>query len=163
MTGEALSRELRRGEQVESDLDAFISRRHEARVRERGERPEEDAWAESSRRQERARHNAMAREWLRYHPAKMERRERTKAVQDAEDLREIRCYQRMLGMDPERDIAPYAPALRRPGAGHGERRRARADRHDLPPPARAAGVDRIGCLRRRHFEAPRLRPRRGGG
>jgi hypothetical protein len=47
--GLSIGRSIARGEAVESELDAFISKRHEARVRDEGERAVEDAWAESSR------------------------------------------------------------------------------------------------------------------
>ncbi len=39
-----------RGEQVEAELDTMIRRRHDRRVVEEGERPAEEAWAESERR-----------------------------------------------------------------------------------------------------------------
>ena len=52
---------------VEGELDNFISRRHEKRIKEEGERPAEEMWAESERR-----HAARLREenraaWCKYH------------------------------------------------------------------------------------------------
>jgi len=98
------------GEGVEGQIDAFIAQREKERIRAEGDRRAEEAWKESSQRQERARRNALAWEWLRFYLAKIERRERTKAVQDAEDQREIRRYRKMLGMDPEWDGTPYEAA-----------------------------------------------------
>jgi hypothetical protein len=40
-----------RGEGVEYELDAFISKRHEQRVKSEGERQLEEAWRESKRRE----------------------------------------------------------------------------------------------------------------
>jgi hypothetical protein len=55
--GAALSRDIGAGEKVEAELDAFISRAHDQRVKAEGERDEEAAWRESERR-----HNARRRE-----------------------------------------------------------------------------------------------------
>jgi hypothetical protein len=53
--GAALNRDISRGEVVDADLDKLISRRHDARVAEEGERDLEEAWCESERRAEAAR------------------------------------------------------------------------------------------------------------
>jgi hypothetical protein len=54
--GAALNRDLGSpvapGEQVEHEIDQFIARRHEQRVKHESERAEEEAWQESSRRSE---------------------------------------------------------------------------------------------------------------
>ena len=76
--GEALDRSLGSasapGESVEADLDAFISRRHEQRVKVEGERDIEAAWRESERRHEAARRAANRSEWhVMYHLAAAER------------------------------------------------------------------------------------------
>ena len=42
--------DIARSEQVESELDAMIRRRHDRRVVEEGERPAEEMWSESERR-----------------------------------------------------------------------------------------------------------------
>lgn len=48
--GAALSRDITRGEKVDADIDNFISKRHEKRVAEEGERAVEDAWKAAERR-----------------------------------------------------------------------------------------------------------------
>ena len=48
--GAALSKDFAGTEKVETELDSFISRRHERRVATEGERDEEVLWAESARR-----------------------------------------------------------------------------------------------------------------
>lgn len=40
---------VERGEMVEKELDALISRRHDKRVASKGERALEESWAESER------------------------------------------------------------------------------------------------------------------
>ena len=52
LPGAALSRDISAGEQVEKELDGFISRRHDQRVRSEGERAVEESWRESERREE---------------------------------------------------------------------------------------------------------------
>jgi len=47
--GKALNRDIARGENVEAELDAFISRHDKMRRIREGERAEEVAWAESTR------------------------------------------------------------------------------------------------------------------
>jgi hypothetical protein len=42
--------DISRSEQVETDLDRLIQRRHDQRVQTEGERLEEELWAESERR-----------------------------------------------------------------------------------------------------------------
>ena len=42
--------DIARSEQVERELDAMVRRRHDRRVVKEGERPAEEAWAESERR-----------------------------------------------------------------------------------------------------------------
>jgi hypothetical protein len=48
--GAGIGRDISGGEAVEHELDAFISRRHEQRVAEEGERPEHEIWRESEMR-----------------------------------------------------------------------------------------------------------------
>ena len=52
---------------VEGELDNFISRRHEKRVEEEGERPAEEMWAESERRYEARRREENHAAWCKYH------------------------------------------------------------------------------------------------
>ena len=47
--GRAIGRDISRRETVAAEIDAFISRRHDRRVAEEGERPEEEMWAASER------------------------------------------------------------------------------------------------------------------
>src|SRR5215210_2095770 len=66
----------RSAEAAEAQLDSFISRRHEQRAKDEGERRAEEMWAESVRR-----HEAQMREenrllWLGYHKAAAERARR---------------------------------------------------------------------------------------
>jgi hypothetical protein len=68
--------DIAHGEMVEKELDGLITRRHDRRVADEGERPLEEAWAESERR-----HNARRRaqnrwEWVRYHEGQAERHRR---------------------------------------------------------------------------------------
>jgi len=65
--GRSISREIARGEAVEHELDAFISRRHESRVTDEGERPAEEAWMESGRRHDASRREALRSAWCAYH------------------------------------------------------------------------------------------------
>lgn len=75
--GAALDRNLGQafapGEQVEHELDVFISRRHEQRVRSEGERAVEAAWRESERKHEAARRAANQSAWHAYHLSAAER------------------------------------------------------------------------------------------
>jgi hypothetical protein len=45
-----VARDVERAERVEADLDRLITRRHDQRVKDEGERQAEEAWAESERR-----------------------------------------------------------------------------------------------------------------
>ena len=65
--GRALSRDIARGELVEAELDVFISRQHDRRVVDEGERPTEEAWMESGRRHDAGRREAMRAAWCEYH------------------------------------------------------------------------------------------------
>jgi hypothetical protein len=65
--GAALNRDIAPAEQVEWQIDAFISMRHDKRIKEEGERREEEAWKESTRRAEAARDEKLREEWSEYH------------------------------------------------------------------------------------------------
>ena len=69
--------DVARGEHVEGELDVFITRRHDQRVRDEGERLTEEAWAESVRRQEAQRREENRALWHEYHRAAAERARRT--------------------------------------------------------------------------------------
>jgi hypothetical protein len=61
------------GETADKELDQFISRRHERRVLEEGERAEEEAWRESARRAEAARREENRAAWCAHHADQAER------------------------------------------------------------------------------------------
>jgi len=52
LPGAALPRDIAAGEQVEKELDGFISRRHDQRVRSEGKRAVEESWRASECREE---------------------------------------------------------------------------------------------------------------
>jgi len=56
--GWGISRDIGRGEAVEAEMDAVISKRHEQRVKSEGERQLEEAWREGERRVEAPRRSA---------------------------------------------------------------------------------------------------------
>jgi hypothetical protein len=62
--GRAIRRDIGRGEAVEAEIDAFISKRHEQRVKSEGERQAEEAWRESERREELRRREENRGGWL---------------------------------------------------------------------------------------------------
>ncbi len=49
--GRAIGREMAAGDRADAEVDAFISRRHDRRATGEGERPAEEAWMESERRE----------------------------------------------------------------------------------------------------------------
>jgi hypothetical protein len=62
--GRALSRDISRAEVVETDLERFVSARHEKRLRDEGrDRAEEEAWIESTRRHNAAREAELREQW----------------------------------------------------------------------------------------------------
>jgi len=73
VVGESLSRVLAGGEQVDAEIDAFISRRDQKRRREEGERQEEMAWVESTRKHNAARDAELRDAWSEYHKEQAER------------------------------------------------------------------------------------------
>ena len=62
---------------IEGELDAFVAKRHEKRVREEGERPHEALWAESERRYFEAQRRARETERYEYHRGQADRLRRT--------------------------------------------------------------------------------------
>jgi hypothetical protein len=73
VVGESLSRVLAPGPDAEQSIDAFIERRHAQRVKAEGERREEMAWKESTRRFNVARDAELRAEWTAWHRAQVER------------------------------------------------------------------------------------------
>jgi hypothetical protein len=62
---------------VERELDAFISKRDEQRVKSQGERREEEAWGESARAYEEKRRQVARLEWHAFHCGQAERHRAT--------------------------------------------------------------------------------------
>ena len=83
--GHGIGRDIGRSEDVEGDLDRLIERRHDQRVTVEGERPAEEAWQESERRQEARRREENWASWCEYHQEQAERRRAVERHQD-------RCY-----------------------------------------------------------------------
>jgi len=76
--GGALSRDLvAHIEQVEGGLDAFIEGRHNKRIKEEGERAQEEAWKESTRKHAVKQRQQARYEWHLHHTAQAERLRRT--------------------------------------------------------------------------------------
>jgi len=72
--GAALDRDISRAEVVETDLDCFISARHEKRVKaEVRDRAEEEAWIESTRRANVLREAELREQWCSYQKSQAER------------------------------------------------------------------------------------------
>jgi hypothetical protein len=71
--GRGIGRDIGRGEAVEHELDAFISKRHERRVKSEGERQAEEAWKESVRRYEARRREENRQAWASFHETQAER------------------------------------------------------------------------------------------
>ncbi len=65
--GRDIGRDIGRGEAVEHELDAFISKRHEQRLKTEGERQIEEAWSESERRAEAHRREELRGCWLKWY------------------------------------------------------------------------------------------------
>jgi hypothetical protein len=75
--GGGIGRDDGRGEAVETDLDRLITRRHDRRVIDEGERPAEEAWRESERRHEEQRRVRARYEWHLHHTEQTDRLRRT--------------------------------------------------------------------------------------
>ena len=72
-----VARDISAGEKVEGELDIFISRRHDKRVAEQGERVQEELWRASERRDAEQRREENRAAWCEYHRAAAERARRT--------------------------------------------------------------------------------------
>ena len=62
-----------RGETAESHLDALITKRHDQRVRDEGERAEHELWEESVERYNAKRQAELVFAWVEYHEEAAER------------------------------------------------------------------------------------------
>ena len=69
--------DITHSEHVEKELDLLISRRHDKRVKDEGERLEEELWRESERRHTEHRREQNRLAWLDYHRAAAESARRT--------------------------------------------------------------------------------------
>ena len=82
--GRMIGRDISRGEAVEHEIDAFISKRHERRVIEEGGRPAQEAWMESERAHNRRRREENTAAWCEYLMDSAARTERVAAEIAAE-------------------------------------------------------------------------------
>lgn len=64
-------------EKLETDLDNFIEKRHAKRVREEGERAQEEAWKASARKHAAKQRQQARLEWHLHHQGQAERLRRT--------------------------------------------------------------------------------------
>jgi hypothetical protein len=94
--------DIARGEATEKELNAMIVRRHERRVAEEGERLAEEAWAESERRHAARQQQRLAWAWLRWHQRMLNSHIKTSNLITTHHEDEIRKYERLLNIDPER-------------------------------------------------------------
>ncbi len=81
--GAGIGREVGAGERAEAELDAFISRRHEQRRKDEGERAAEEAWVASERLQEAARRRENRAGWYAWHTHRAELYGRLSAEHEA--------------------------------------------------------------------------------
>ncbi len=88
-----------RGEQVESDLDRLITKRHDQRAAENGHRPSEELYMESVRRHHAQRQQQLAGAWLRHHERQLSNQRTTFALLERHHRQEIAKYERLLGLD----------------------------------------------------------------
>ena len=65
--GQALNRDIAKGESVEAEINAFISRRHEQRRKSEPERETEAAWRAAEKLQEAARRRENRAGWCSWH------------------------------------------------------------------------------------------------
>lgn len=73
LPGLALNRDIATGEKVEAEIDSLISRRHNDRVRDEGERTVEEHWKASESAYFARRDEERRLELLAYHQAEAER------------------------------------------------------------------------------------------
>lgn len=62
---------------IDADIDAFIERRHQQRVKAEGERREEEAWKESTRKHAETQRQQARLEWHLHHTTQAQRLRRT--------------------------------------------------------------------------------------
>jgi hypothetical protein len=69
--------DITQGEMAEKQLDILITRRHDRRVADEGERPALEMWQESERRYHEHRREANRQAWASFHEDQAERHRRT--------------------------------------------------------------------------------------
>ena len=99
--GAALSRDTRRGETVESDLNNLIAKRHNQRVASEGERRELEVWQETERHHLEQRRQVARIEWHLHHTAQAERLRRT--LEELIEHHEGQAARLVLGDEDPRD------------------------------------------------------------
>ena len=77
LPGRFINRDISKGEVVEAELDAFISRHDKMRRIKEGERAEEEAWRESTRRANAVREAELKAAWCEFHQEQAERHRAT--------------------------------------------------------------------------------------
>jgi hypothetical protein len=70
--GQAIGRDIANGDKADSQLDAFISRRHEQRLKSEPEREAEAAWVAAEKLQEAARRRENRAGWYGWHMHRVE-------------------------------------------------------------------------------------------
>ncbi len=81
-------REIAAGERVEAELDVFVSKRHDRRVTDEGERAVEELWQVSERLHDADRRADNRAAWLAFHIGQAERLRRNLATLVAHHERE---------------------------------------------------------------------------
>jgi hypothetical protein len=92
--------DITRGEQVEAEMDAFISKTDKQRRREEGDRPAEEMYAASVRLHHDKRQRVRAWEWLRYHERMIATHTATLEALIGRHRKEAERYAALLGVEP---------------------------------------------------------------
>ena len=72
--------DIARSEAVEAELDRLVERRHDLRVADEGDRPDEEAWAKAERRHDARRRAELRAAWYGWHIDQAERHRRNLAA-----------------------------------------------------------------------------------
>ncbi len=97
--GAGLSRDIATSKKVEAEIDAMISRRHDKRVLDEGERDEEAAWAASVRRHSATNAQALLEDQLRHAQAMHRAHTKTFGLLLEKWVREIDRCEELLGIN----------------------------------------------------------------
>ena len=93
--------DIAKSEAVEHELDAMIRRRFSSRRQDEEPAWVEDAWADSVRKHNARRREALCWEWLRWHQRMLNNHTKTAALITAHHRGEIERYERLLSIDHE--------------------------------------------------------------